>query len=148
MPADSLRTDVLAAFRFVVQIDGINQATFTECTLPTLEIEVHQQAEGGLNHAIHQLPGRVKAGKITLKRGITASSELLQWYMDVAQGQIQDCQRDVSVILYNSQSQEVLRWNLEKAFPTKWSGPSFASGNSQAAIETLELAYHSLSVGK
>ena len=147
MPASSgQRTELHAAFRFAVQIDGITEAVFTECTLPSLEVEVHQQMEGGLNNAVHQLPGRVRAGKITLKRGIATSSDLLGWYVDVAQGKISDSQRKVSVVMYDSLSEEVLRWNFEDVFPSKWTGPSFTSGSDQIAIETLELSYQSLDV--
>jgi phage tail-like protein len=138
---------VHATFRFAVQIDGITEAVFTECTLPTLEVQVHQQMEGGLNNAVHQLPGRVKAGKITLKRGITTSSELLEWYMSVAQGELEESQRTLSVVMYNSLLEEVLRWDFQGAFPSRWTGPSFVSGNSQVAIETLELAYQAMAVG-
>ncbi len=146
MPGSAQRIEIHAAFRFAVQISGVTEAVFTECTLPTLEVEVLQQMEGGLNNAVHQIPGRVKMGKITLKRGVTTSGDLLRWYMDVAQGQIQDSQRDISVVMFDSQSQEVLRWNFGKAFPVKWTGPNFASGDSRVAIEALELAYQSVSV--
>ena len=142
----SQRAQVHAAFRFAIQIDGITEAVFTECTLPALEVEIHQQKEGGLNNAVHQIPGRIKAGKITLKRGLASSSELLAWYVDVAQGKIAPSQRKVSVVMYDSMSEEVLRWNFDKAFPTKWTGPAFASDRNQVAIETLELAFQSIDV--
>ena len=140
------RTKAHAAFRFAVQIEGITEAVFTECTLPTLEVEVHQQMEGGLNNAVHHLPGRVKAGKITLKRGISSSDKLLAWYMDIAQGKISSSRRTVSVVMYDSLLEEVMRWNFEGAFPSRWTGPSFVSGNSALAIETLELSYQSMDV--
>ena len=140
------RTKAHAAFRFAVQIEGITEAVFTECTLPTLEVEVHQQMEGGLNNAVHHLPGRVKAGKITLKRGISSSDKLLAWYMDIAQGKISSSRRTVSVVMYDSLLEEVMRWNFEGTFPSRWTGPSFVSGNSALAIETLELSYQSMDV--
>jgi len=140
------RPEMHAAFRFAVQIDGVTEAVFTECTLPTLEVEIHEQQEGGLNNAVHQIPGRIKSGKITLKRGITSSSDLLAWYMDIARGKIASTKRKVSVIMYDSTSEEVLRWNFERAFPSKWTGPSFQSGRSELAIETLELSYQSIDV--
>lgn len=148
MPGSGQRTEIHAAFRFAVQISGVTEAVFTECTLPTLEVEILQQMEGGLNNAVHQIPGRVKMGKITLKRGVTTSGDLLRWYMDIAQGRIQDSQRDISVVMYDSQSQEVLRWNFGKAFPVKWTGPNFVSSDSRVAIETLELAYQSINIEK
>jgi phage tail-like protein len=140
------RAEVHAAFRFAVQIDGITGAVFTECTLPTLEVEVHQQMEGGLNNAVHQLPGRVKAGKITLKRGIATSSDLFKWYVEVAKQPSSSSQRTISVVMFDSVSQEVLRWSFQGAFPSRWTGPAFGSDKSQAAIETLELAYQSMDV--
>lgn len=138
----SQRTEAHAAFRFAVQIEGITEAVFTECTLPALEVEVHQQMEGGLNNAVHHLPGRVKAGKITLKRGITSSDKLLAWYMDVVKRKI--TQRKVSVVMYDSLLQEMMRLNFEGAFPSKWTAPTFASSDSKLAIETLELSYRSI----
>jgi len=140
------RAETHAAFRFAVQIDGITEAVFTECTLPALEVEVHEQPEGGLNNAVHQIPGRIRGGKITLKRGLTSSSDLLSWYMDVAQGQIEASQREVSIVMYDSTASEIMRWNFAKAFPSKWSGPSLSSGSNQVAIETLELSYRSVDV--
>ena len=143
-PSNGQRAEAHAAFRFAVQIDGITEAVFTECTLPTLEVEVHEQPEGGLNNAVHQIPGRIKSGRITLKRGLASSSALLSWYLDVAQGQIEASQRQVSVIMYDSTAGEILRWNFVKAFPSKWSGPSLNSGSNQVAIETLELSFQSV----
>jgi phage tail-like protein len=140
------RAETHAAFRFAVQIDGITEAVFTECTLPALEVEVHEQPEGGLNNAVHQIPGRIRGGKITLKRGLTSSSDLLSWYMDVAQGQIEASQREVSIVMYDSTASEIMRWNFGQAFPVKWSGPSLSSGSNQVAIETLELSYQSVDV--
>ena len=81
MPAEN-RVDPHAAFRFAVQIEGINEAVFCECALPAFEVELHEQKEGGYNGGVHQLPGRIKAGRIALKRGVTDSNELLQWYQN------------------------------------------------------------------
>ena len=145
-PARGPRAETFTAFRFAIQIDGITEALFTECTLPTLEVEIYEHKEGGLNNAVHQIPGRIKAGKITLKRGITSSGELLSWYMDVAQGKIDASKRKISVVMYDSLADEILRWNFENAFPTKWTGPSFDLAQSKIAIETLELAYQSIDV--
>ena len=66
--------------------------------------------------------------------------------MDVARGQIEESKRQVSVIMYDSTSEEILRWNFQDAYPSKWSGPTFSSGSSQVAIETLVLSYQSLDV--
>ena len=137
----AMRNEVHAAFRFGVQIDGIDEAVFTECTLPALEVDVHEQKEGGYNTGGHFLPGVVKSGRITLKQGLASSAELLKWYRDVAAGNFKEALRNVSVVMYDSTLEEVMRWDFKDAYPVKWTGPTFKSSDSAMAIETLELAY-------
>jgi phage tail-like protein len=134
------------AFRFTVEIGGIEEAVFSECSLPVLEVEIHEQKEGGYNSGAHLLPGPVKAGRITLKRGLAQSSDLLGWYRDVANGNVRDAERQISVVMYDSMLEEVMRWNFERAYPVKWTGPAFKTANSEIAIETLELAFAAVSV--
>jgi phage tail-like protein len=140
------RPDPHAAYRFAVQIEGINEAVFCECTLPALEVELHEQKEGGYNHGVHQLPGRVKAGRITLKQGLAQSNELLKWYQQVLGGAPDEAQKQVSVVMYDSMLAEVMRLNFTRAYPVKWSGPSFKTSESAVAIETLELAFAEVSL--
>ena len=134
------------AFRFAVQIDGVGEAAFTECTLPALEVDVHEEKEGGFNTGAHLLPGRVKRGSVTLKRGLTTSSELLRWYSDVMQGQLSSTRKQVSIVLYNSTGQQVMRWDFTGAYPNKWSGPALNASTNNIAIETLELSFESVTV--
>jgi phage tail-like protein len=141
MPDNGDRAAAHAAFRFAVEIEGISEAMFTECTLPPLEVDVHQQKEGGYNAGVHLLPGPVKPGRLTLKRGVAQSGTLLNWYREVANGKVKDATRNVSVVMYDSTLEEVMRWNFERAYPVKWSGPELKAADSGMAIEALELAY-------
>jgi phage tail-like protein len=134
------------AFRFVVQIDGIESATFTQCTLPSLEIEVEERKEGGFNDGTHILPTRVKKGTITLKRGMLSGTELLAWYLAVMSGQIAKSRRQVSIIMLDSQGEEIMRWDFAGVYPVKWTGPELDAASNKVAIEALELAYESLTV--
>lgn len=142
-------TDSLhASFRFSVQIDGFGPVAFSECTLPPLEVEVHEQKEGGYNTGTHLLPGRVKAGRVTLKHGMVEASKLLKWYEAVMTGNVKNAQRSVSIILQDSTSRPVMRLNFERAYPVKWSGPTLNAGENAVAVETLELAFSHVSIGK
>ncbi len=144
MASPEKKVEVHAAFRFAVQFGESEVATFTECTLPTLEVDVLEQKEGGYNTGVHLIPGPVKAGRITLKSGATQSSQLLAWYRDVAAGKA--AQRNVSVVMYDSEQKEVMRLNFVRAYPARWSGPSFKTADSSIAIETLELAFAEVEV--
>jgi len=68
--------DAQPGFRFIVSLGG-SEATFTECTLPSLEVDVLEQKEGGYNQGVHLIAGPVKAGRLTLKRGVADTKELL-----------------------------------------------------------------------
>jgi len=142
--------DPYAAYPFVVEIDQQKCAGFTECTLPVLEVEVEEVKEGGFNDGTHLLPGRVKRGSVTLKRGLAKPDDLLKWYSSIVQGKIK--RRTVSVVFYDSQPgsdpspREVMRWNLVGAYPHKWTGPVLNSASTDVAIETLELSFESVSV--
>ena len=140
------RPDAHPAYRFSVQIDGLPGATFTECTLPALEVEIQEQKEGGYNVGSHPLPGRVRRGTLTLKRGVATGSDLMAWYNQVIQGQLMAARKQVSVTLLDDAGEPVIRWDFHMAFPTKWSGPELSAGSSAIAIESLELAYEMVTV--
>ena len=138
------RTDPYLGARFFVEIEGVDQGGFTECTGLQAEVEITDYQEGGNNGYIHKLAGRTKYTNVVLKRGVTDSTDLWDWFQDVSRGQID--RKDVSVVLYNSEQEEVRRWNLREAFPSKWVGPAFNATTPAVAIETLELAHHGFEV--
>ena len=138
------RRDPSPAYRFYVEINGILEGTFTECAGLSVEREVFPYKEGGVNDYTHKLPGPVKSSNLTLKRGYMFSKELWQWF---AAG-LYDAKveyKNVSVITYNVDGSVSRRWDLSRAFPVKWSSPELKADSNQAAIETLEIAYHSMS---
>lgn len=147
MPQTGKRPEAHAAFRFVVTVDGMGGAIFTECTLPPLEVETHEQKEGGYNTGVHLLPGRVKAGRITLKHGVAESNEMLKWYAQVANGQPKAAEKKVTVKMYDSLLKtKVMELNFERAYPVKWTGPTFKASENAIAIETLELAFAEVTI--
>jgi len=149
MPNTAERVDPFATLRFYVEIkkgkEGAEiKAAFAECSGLQAETEVFSYEEGGLNNTVHQLPGRTKFGNVTLKRGITTSNELWDWYYKVMKGTVE--RQNVSIILYSCDYEEVMRWNLANAFPVKWIGPNFVSSENSVAVETLELAHEGFEV--
>lgn len=131
----------LVDYRFAIEIDARRLGAFTECSLPSLEWDVEQIAEGGLNHFVHQLPKTRKQVRVTLKRGLADGRELLEWYLPCLQGRF--IRKDVTIHLfgyYRGQNRTVFSWTITRAFPTKWSGPQLQSSGKSVAVETLELA--------
>jgi phage tail-like protein len=135
---------VQSAHSFVVEIGGTRMAAFTECTLPNLEIEVEEVKEGGRNEYVHVLPGQRKSGRIILKRGLTTSLDLFNWYKQMLSGGVAPATKTVSIILFDSLGNPLARWDFNNAFPVKWTGPTLKSDQSAIAIEQLEIVVHAL----
>ena len=140
----SERVDPVVKFRFSVQIKDVTVGWFTECGGLTMERETVARPEGGTNDYVHQLPGRVKQSRVTLKRGL-ADNALWSWFeKGLYDGKVE--RHNISIILYNSDLTKKKQWDLENAYPVKWTGPDFQSDNNQASIESLEIVHHGLTM--
>ena len=134
-----VRIDPYLNFNFLVEIDGITRAAFHEVSGLDSTIDVIEHREGGDNTTPRKLPGMTKHSNIVLKWGMTDDQELYQWHRDVVNGTVQ--RRNGSIVLLDRRGQEVARWNVFKAWPSKWTGPSLTAEGNDVAIEQLELTH-------
>jgi phage tail-like protein len=130
-------TDPYRAFQFRVEIHGIQQAGFTECSSLGSHIEVVEYREGGDTTTVRKLPGKTSYPDITLKWGMTDSQDLYNWLLQTVKGTIQ--RQSGSVVQLDLTGSEVLRWNFYNAWPSKWDGPAYNAKGNDVAIETLTL---------
>ena len=136
--AGGQRIDPFENFRLRVEIDGIQQAGFTECTGLGSHIEVVEFREGtDVESSVRKIPGRVTYPDIVLKWGVTKSRELYDWHLAVINGQL--VRKNGSIVLLDSERQEVLRWNFSGAWPSKWDGPTLNAMSNDVAIESLTI---------
>jgi phage tail-like protein len=140
--ANSARNDPYKNFNFLIEIDGIAQAGFSECTGLRLEVDVIEYREGGERSSVRKLPGLAKVGDITLKRGVTISNELQAWFESVRNG-VAD-RRNGAIVLLDDERKPVVRWKFFNAFPRRWEGPDLDAKGSEVAIETLTLSCEGL----
>ena len=128
--------DPYGNFNFIVEIDGIEVAGFSEVSGISSETEVIEYRTGNDRAgSVRKLPGLHKYGDITLKRGITASDALWQWRKSVTDGNLQ--RRSASIILLDEARQEVKRWNLLESWPSKYVVADLKATGNEVAIETL-----------
>jgi phage tail-like protein len=80
---------------------------------------------------------------VILRRAVGTSTDLYDWRRAIVAGK-QD-RRDVVVRQLSAPGGRVVNaWRLAKAWPTRWSGPSFNALHSEVAFEELELMFDDL----
>ena len=139
------RMDPMSGYNFRVEIDGITRAGFKDCSGLEASQEAGTYREGtdrGLT--MRKIPGLITYGDITLSRGITTDSELWTWRRTIMGG-LPD-RRNLSIVVMNDQGEDVIRWNVRNAWPTKWTGPSLDASSDEVAVETLELTHEGFEV--
>ena len=137
------RVDPYTAFNFLVELDGISQASFRECSGLDTTTEVIEHRQGGDNVTVYKLPGKSTYTDITLKWGLTDSAELWTWRRQVIEGRVE--RKNGSIVIYDLQNRtEVVRWNFVNAWPTKWEGPALNALGNEVAVETLVLAHEGI----
>jgi phage tail-like protein len=136
------RVDPYKNFRFLVELDGIVQAGFSECSGFGSNVEVIEYREGGDIPTVRKLPGKVSFPDIMLKWGVTDSRELYDWHRAAVNGQIQ--RKNGSIILQDDVGQEKLRWNFVSAWPSKYDAPDFNAKGNDVAIDALTISCEGL----
>jgi phage tail-like protein len=125
-------------FRFLLEIDGITQAGFSDCSGFGSNVEVIEYREGGDAATVRKLPGKNSYPDITLKWGVTDSRELYDWHLTALNGSVQ--RKNGSIILLDDTGQEKVRWNFFTAWPSKYDAPDFSAKGNDVAIDTLTLS--------
>ena len=127
------RKDPYRNFRFLVEIDGIVQAGFSECSGFGSNIEVVEYREGGEAATVRKLPGKISYPDITLKWG-----ELYDWHLAAVNGTID--RRNGSIILQDDAGQEKVRWNFFSAWPSKYDGPDFNAKGNDVSLDSMTVS--------
>jgi phage tail-like protein len=135
--------DPYANFNFMLEIDGITVAGFSEVTGLNAESTPIEYREGNEALTTRKLPGLLKYSNLTLKRGVTDQKDLFEWVKTVEDGDVRRL-KSMSVVLLDEQRNEAARWNLRFAWPTKYTVPDLKANANEIAIETLELCHEGL----
>jgi phage tail-like protein len=117
------------------------QAGFFEVILPDGRVEAVEYRNGNERSAEpRKLAGCVSYGNLVLKRGVTASLELYEWWNEVRNGSLQT--RDVLVQLQSEDRQTiVLSWRFRRAWPVRYGFEPLGTSPCGPAVEFIELTF-------
>ncbi len=163
------RRDPLLAYNFSVSLldskdnDGVGlttvalstgglrtMASFSEVSGLEMTMEVEEYSSGGINDAVLKFAGRAKWANLVMKRGVLAKrdpldkSDLWTWCESFLDGN--GVRKDGIIVLLDENRRPKITWSWKRGLPLKWSGPSLHAGQSQVAIESIEIAHEGLRV--
>lgn len=139
------RNDPFRNMRYLLEIDGIVQAGFSDVTIPDTSSDPIEYREGNEDITMRKLPGLTKYGNVTLKWGITTGSiELYNWRKQVMQGKMKDARRSLAIILQDEEGNPAARWEFREAWPSKYNAPTLTAKGNDVAIEELEIVHEGM----
>lgn len=141
--------DALTTSHYQIEVDGVTIAQFQEVSGMSIERQVieHRATIAGGQEVIRKEPGPLKFGDITLKRAMTDSKDLYEWIEQVLEGRIDEARRNGSLVQYDTQFNEIQRWNFENGWPTKWEGPTGKANANEVTVETVTITVESIRKG-
>ncbi|GGG77789.1 MULTISPECIES: phage tail protein [Paenibacillus] len=140
MPGD--RVDPYRNFRFRVELEGLEQAGFSEVSGFEATLDVIEYREGNEVTTPRKLPGLVKYGNITLKWGTSESMELYEWLQECVEGTIE--RKTITIIALDEEGEDVATWQVIEAWPVKYSAPTFNGMGNEVAFELIEFAHEGM----
>ncbi|MBO0790158.1 MAG: phage tail protein [Ktedonobacteraceae bacterium] len=122
-------------------------AAFSECDGLEMTMEVKTIREGGNNGKQIRLTGPTSYGMLTLKRGMTNSFDLWNWFsaMHASNNLKARANAEITVFAADGETEQV-RFILERCIPIKLKAPALNAKDGIVAIEELQLAYETLTL--
>ena len=137
------------AFNFAVEINvpGVSSkvcsAAFSECDGLDMTMEVKTIREGGNNSTQYRMAGPVAYGQLSLKRGMTPTFDLWDWFNATLNNA--RLRADAEVVIFAGDGRtERARFILKRCLPVKVKAPSLNAKDGMIAIEELQIAYESM----
>lgn len=118
-------------------------ASFSDCDGMEMSIEPKTIREGGNNQQQIHLMGPVSYGQLTLKRGMTSSFDLWDWFERVQQAPELRASGEIIILSSDRKTQDV-HFDISGCLPIKLKAPTLSAKDGNVAIEEMQIAYATL----
>lgn len=146
--------ELLTANRFYLELklegsDTATDATFLECqgfkrsqeAVEISEVTPEKWGQANLGRTVRtKIPGEAKSDNIILRRGMSRSMTLWQWFEAVEAGQWAKQLRNGSLVIYDQGGQEQARFDFQNAWPLRYTAADVSAQSTDLEIEELEIA--------
>jgi len=131
---------------FGCEIDGIVIKHITEVSGLKMEqdvIDLKQNTMDG-KFVIKKLPGRPKAGEVTLTRGLTGDNSFEKWIESAHFGKMSDARKGGAIIVYDYEGTAIKRYQLINAWPKSLEIGALKAGDTSVLTEKLVITYEEM----
>lgn len=131
-------------FYFSVDIDDLTDLPFLEVSGLEVEADNISYRHGNdPSFGTIQMPGVKKSGNLILKKGVFANEDLYQSL--ISKIALNTYKRMTVVIrLLDENTEPKITWQINNAFPLKYSSTDMNSESSEAAIESIEFSHQGI----
>jgi len=140
--------DTSVGHSFGLEVDGVVIKQISEVSGLKMEqdvIELKQNTADG-KYVIKKLPGRPKAGEITLTRGLTADNSFEKWIKDSHLGKMGDARKGGAIIVYDYEGNALKRYKLTNAWAKSLEIGALKAGDTSVLTEKLVVTYEQMEV--
>jgi phage tail-like protein len=133
---------------FGLEFDGVVIKQITEISGLKIEqdvVELKQNTNDG-KYMVKKLPGRPKAGEVTLSRGLTADNSFEKWVKDSQFGKMGDARKGGAIIVFDFEGAAIKRYKLANAWPKTLEIGSLKAGDTSVLTEKLTLTHEGCEV--
>ncbi|MDP9075622.1 MAG: phage tail protein [Actinomycetota bacterium] len=140
--------DSTVGHSFGLEFDGVTIKQIQEITGLKLEQDVIVLKENTKDgkYLIKNLPGRQKAGEVTLTRGLTADNGFEKWIKASRFGKMTEARKGGAVIVYDFVGAPIKRFKMTNAWPKSLEIGSLKAGDTNVLTEKLVVTYEELEV--
>jgi phage tail-like protein len=147
------RLPPLHVFRFQVDFRRAGSApggpvqvcsgAFSDCSGLEVTMEPKVIKSGGANYGPAQRAGQVSFATVVLKRGMTRTRDLWNWFQLVSGGAYA-YRLSAEIAMQDNAGKSVLTWGLDNCLPVKFKAADLNAKGSEIGIEELHLAHEGL----
>lgn len=133
---------------FGLEIDGVMIKQITEVSGLKMEqdvVELKQNTNDG-KYVIKKLPGRPKAGEVTLTRGLTGDQSFEKWAKDAHFGKMSNARKGGAIIIFDFEGIPIKRYKLTNAWPKSLEIGTLKAGDTSVLTEKLVITHEGCEV--
>ncbi len=138
--------DTAVGHSFGLEFDGIVIKQISEVSGLKIEqdvIELKHNTKDG-KYVIKKLPGREKAGEVTLTRGLTDDKSFQEWVKNSQFGKMTDARKGGSIIVFDNKGDPLKRYKLTNAWPKSLEVGSMKAGATDVLTEKLTITFEKI----